>query len=427
MQDDTNVQARGRARLLATRAANTVRYSLMNLYILIGAASMALGGWWMWLGFASTFLVIGYADELVGDAGDREDMPPAWYMKLMLWLTLPFLLLATVIGLNTIGEGFWFIDAALAAIGFDAIAAREATGVFHAVGGLVSLGMYYGLGGVNVAHELVHRTDSRVDMIIGRWLLAFTWDTGFAIEHVYGHHRNVGTPKDPATARRGEYIGSFIVRSTIGQFKAAREHEKARLVRRGIPDRPWTNRFWRGQFMTLAIVALHVLMLGPIGILTAMIAGAVGKAYLEMVNYVEHYGLVRVPGTRVEPRHSWDSYRRVSTGMTYNLPLHSDHHMFASKHFWELQHNESDAPMLPMGYMPMILLAFWQPRFRRTMKPLLADWDNRLASTAEREWLQQQGLLYLDPSPDARSRRAELRAAYEERHARRAAASRGHG
>lgn len=406
MYDANHAPVRRGASLLATRAANTVRYSLMNLYIVAGAVSMALGGWWMWFGFASTFLVIGAADELVGDAGDREDMPPAWYMKLMLWLTLPLLVLATVLCLNTIGGGHAFIDAALAALDFDPVAAHAATGPLHAVGGLISLGVFYGLGGVNVAHELVHRTDSRFDMVLGRWLLAFTWDTGFAIEHVYGHHRNVGTPKDPATARRGEYIARFIVRSTVGQVRAAYEHEKARLIRRGIPDRPWTNRFWRGQFMTLAVVALFVAMLGPVGILASLFAAAVGKSYLEMVNYVEHYGLVRMPGTRVEPRHSWDSYRRLYTGVTYNLPLHSDHHMFAHKHFWELQHQENDAPMLPMGYMPMILCAFWWRKFHNLMKPRLADWDNRLASPQERDWLRQHGMLLRDPSPEAEDRRA---------------------
>ena len=67
---------------------------------------------------------------------------------------------------------------------------------------------------MNVAHELIHRTDKEWDKLVGRWLLAFTWDTGFAIEHVHGHHRNVGTELDPATARRGEYIVAFVWRST---------------------------------------------------------------------------------------------------------------------------------------------------------------------------------------------------------------------
>lgn len=379
---------------LATRWANTIRYSLMNIYIVIGAITMALGGWWMWLGLASTFIIIGYVEELMGDAGDKEAMPPVWYMNLMLWLTLPLLIMTTIICLNTTGDGHAWVDAFVSFFGFDPDAARDNTDFFIANGGLASLGMYYGLGGVNVAHELVHRTDSKFDMIIGRWLLAFTWDTGFAIEHVYGHHRNVGTELDPATARRGEYVWAFVVRSTIGQYISAYKFEKERLARRNIPDRPWTNRFWRGQLMTLAVIALYTYMVGPFGIFVSLFSAAIGKIYLEIVNYIEHYGLVRIPGTRVEPRHSWDSHRRISTGMTYNLPLHSFHHRYATRPFWELQHSGGQAPVLPMGYMPMILSSFWPPLWRRLSEPLLADWDRRLASDDERAYLKSIGKLH---------------------------------
>lgn len=378
---------------LATRWANTIRYSLMNLFILFGAATMALGGWWMWVGLVSTFFIIGYVEELLGDAGDKELMPPVWYMNLMLWLTLPLLLLATIVCLNTVGDGKDWVDTFVGWFGFNPEAARQSTDFFIASGGLASLGMYYGLGGVNVAHELVHRTNSRIDMIIGRWLLAFTWDTGFSIEHVYGHHRNVGTPLDPATARRGEYAWAFVVRSTWGQIISAFQFEKDRLTRKKIPNLPWNNRFWRGQMMTLAIIALYTYMTGPYGLLLSLFSGAIGKIYLEIVNYIEHYGLVRIPGTRVEPRHSWDSYRRLSSGMTYNLPLHSFHHRYATRPFWELQHSGGQAPVLPMGYMPMILSSFWPPLWHRLSEPLLKDWDQRLASEDERAYLQSIGEL----------------------------------
>lgn len=378
---------------LATRWANTIRYSLMNLFILGCTATMAIGGWWMWFGLVSTFFIIGYAEELIGDAGDDEAMPPVWYMNLMLYLTLPLLLLATLVCLNSAGDGKLWMDAIVSFFGFDPISARVATDFHSASGGLASLGMLYGLGGINVAHELVHRTDKPFDMLVGRWLLSFTWDTGFSIEHVYGHHRNVATPEDPASARRGEYVFFFVVRSTWGQFVCADRIEKERLERRNIPNRPWTNRFWRGQMMTLGIVALYTYMMGPFGIFISLFAGAIGKVYLEIVNYVEHYGLVRIPGTRVEPRHSWDSYRRLSSGMTYNLPLHSYHHRYATRPFWELQHSEGNAPVMPMGYMPMILASFVPPLWDRLVNPLLKDWDQRLASPDERAYLEGIGQL----------------------------------
>jgi alkane 1-monooxygenase len=389
---------------LATRAANTLRYSLMNIFILIGTAAIAYGGYWSWGGFLLSFVLIGYVDELLGDAGDKELMPPVSYMQLMLYLTLPLLVLVTLVVINTTGGGFPLLDALYRGLGFDPVAARARTDWLGGQGALVSLGMFYGMAGVNVAHELIHRVDKPLDLVIGRWLLAFTWDTGFAIEHVYGHHRNVGTELDPATAKRGEYIIPFVVRSTIGQVRGAYRWEKQRLARHGIPDRPWTNRFWRGQFMTLAVVALYVAFLGPLGILVSAYVAMIGKAYLEVVNYIEHYGLVRIPGQPVEDRHSWDSHRRVSSGMLYNLPLHAHHHRIATRRYWELHQSQGRAPVLPYGYMGSILLAFVPGLWPKLSRPLLADWDARLASQDERAYLKAKGiLLEPDGSPAAGS------------------------
>ncbi len=379
--------------LLATRWANTIRYSMMNLFILSGMVTMALGGWWLWLGLGTTLVLVNIVDELLGDAGNIEAMPPKWYMNLMLWLTWPLLFVMTLICLNTVGPGFASIDRILNWLGFDPVGARQNTGFVTGTGGLVSLGMFYGLGGVNVAHELVHRTKSTFDMVLGRWLLAFTWDTGFSIEHVYGHHRHVGTPKDPATARRGEYIFAFVVRSAVGQFLSAMRFENERLKRRGLANNLWNNVFWRGQLMSLCVIALFTFMVGPFGFAYAALAAFVGKIYLEIVNYIEHYGLVRVPGSRVEDRHSWDSHRRLSTGLTYNLPLHSNHHKFATKPFWELQQAHDKAPLWPMGYVAMILCSFFPPLWKRVSEPLLKDWDQRLASEQEREILRATGEL----------------------------------
>ena len=379
--------------LLATRAANTLRYSLMNLFILLGIAATAYGGPFTFSGLLFSFFLVGYVDELFGDAGSKEAMPPIWYCQLMLFLTLPLLLLDTVVTFNVTSVAGWgWLDAISRSVGIDPVAARERTGWIWDVGAFVSLGMYYGAAGVNVAHELIHRTEKEWDKLLGRWLLAFTWDTGFAIEHVHGHHRNVGTEVDPATARRGEYIVSFVRRSTIGQWLSAKRFEDERLARKGIANTPWANKFWRGQFMTLAVVALYVAFLGPIGIVMAAFSGAIGKIYLEVVNYIEHYGLVRIPGTRVEARHSWDSYRRVSSGMFYNLMLHANHHKIATRRFWELEQSGDEALVLPRGYMAMILFAFLGRPFFRFMDKVLTDWDRKLASPEEVAYLRAKGI-----------------------------------
>lgn len=112
---------------------------------------------------------------------------------------------------------------------------------------------------------------------------------------------------------------------------------------------------------------------------------------LECVNYLEHYGLVRAPGSKVEPRHSWNSNAWMSSTVLYNLTRHSDHHAEGSKPFWRLR-PLPDAPMLPTGYMGMILLALVPPLFRRVMEPRLRIWDRDHATAAERELARQADL-----------------------------------
>jgi hypothetical protein len=382
------------ASLLATRAANTLRYSVMNIFLLVASACTAYGGPFTLSGLLLSFVLIGYVDELVGDIGPKETMPPIWYCQLMLYLTLPLIVFATLVSFNVASfTGFGWLDAVSRFVGIDPDAARARTGWFWSMGAFVSLGMLYGLAGVNVSHELVHRSDKPFDRLLGTWLLAFTWDTGFAIEHVHGHHRNVGTEADPATARRGEYIVAFVWRSTIGQWLAAKRFEDERLARREQPNNLWTNRFWRNQLMTLVVVIFYVGFLGPLGLFWAATAGSIGKIYLEVVNYIEHYGLVRIPGTRVEARHSWDSHRRVTGGMFYNLMLHANHHKIASRRYWELEQSPpSEAATLPRGYMAMILFAFLGPPFFVYINKHLSRWDRELASPEEVAYLRGRGI-----------------------------------
>src|SRR5579871_5575863 len=104
---------RPRRSVLATRAGNTLRYSLMNLFILLGTVGMALGGPFVLTGIALSFVLYGFVDELFGDAGSKEDMPPVWYMQLMLYLTLPLLILATLVTFNVVSATGWpWLDAA---------------------------------------------------------------------------------------------------------------------------------------------------------------------------------------------------------------------------------------------------------------------------------------------------------------------------
>ncbi|MEM7425826.1 MAG: alkane 1-monooxygenase [Pseudomonadota bacterium] len=370
-----------------------VRYSLMTVVLIAITVQFVLGGPWFWAGFLLAVVFVSVTDELLGSTRVAYRNLSRLYMDGVLFATLPFMLLLAAL-LATYLSGFdpFGLIGLLGAGGIDMAARRAETTALHLAGGVLTLGIIAGSAGVNVAHELMHRIHSKPDVVVSRWLLAFTCDTTFAIEHVFGHHRHVATDRDPATARRGEGLFAFLVRSTLGQLRGAFEIEARRLNNRGA--RVWSigNRAARGQLMSLLLLAAFIYAAGVAGAIAFLCIAAVGKTHLEAVNYIEHYGLVRVPGEKVAARHSWDSYRKVSSFLLYNLTRHADHHLDAQKPYWSLEARD-DAPKMPYGYMSMMLIALVPPLWRHVMHPRLAGWDREFASAEERELLRGRGLL----------------------------------
>jgi hypothetical protein len=235
------------------------------------------------------------------------------------------------------------------------------------------------------AHELVHRRSSPLSIAFGRFLLAINGDAQFSISHVYGHHMRVATPDDPATARRGENLYRFALRSAIGQYVEAWELEAARLKRVGQPVWSIHHALLRSLLGTALIAILCYAVAGGRGVLVFFVAALTSKFLFECVNYVQHYGLLRVLGSKVEPRHSWDCASRAATFAFYNLTRHSHHHAKPVSPFWELKPNgHSGAPQLDRGYIAAMLLACIPPLWFRWTTPRLLAWDARLASDAER-------------------------------------------
>lgn len=368
-----------------------VRYSLMSVVLLGILTSFVMGGLWFWAGFILALCLTSLSDELLGSSRKvYDDLSPA-VMNGFLFSTLPFLLLLSGLYATYLSsfDPFGLIALGDALLGLDLEARRANTTAGHLMGGALSLGVICGSAGVNVAHELMHRLHAVRDVAVSRWLLAFTCDTTFAIEHVFGHHRHVATPRDPASARRGEGLFGFFLRSTFGQIKGAFEIEARRLGNRQQSAWSWHNRAARGQLMSLVYLGAYVYAAGWLGAVAFFAIAVVGKAHLETINYIEHYGLVRVPGEKVAARHSWDCYRKVSSALLYNLTRHADHHLDAQKPYWTLQ-ARNDAPLMPYGYMTMMLIAFFPPAWHRMMGPHLAHWDRAFASAAERQLISAQ-------------------------------------
>ncbi len=349
-------------------------------------AGLLLGGAWMWLGFA-----VIYGGTILGDAflGDTLDEPAYQHPRLLnslLYLAVPALLavgvaMAWMAGSgDLLGLGAW----AQSSLGFDLFARREATSAWHWIGGILSSAVTFAALATNVGHELTHRTSDPAAMTVGRWLLAVTFDAEFSIEHVYGHHRRLATTADPASARRGEAFYGFLVRSVLGQTRSAAALETQRLQTLGHGFWSVHNRYLRGWLMSAAIVGAFAAAGGAGAAIVFVLSALAGRSVLEAVNYFEHYGLVRDPGQPVEPRHSWNSNKRLSNAVLFNLARHSHHHAEGDAQFWQLR-SYPEAPTLPYGYLTSMLLVYLLPGwYRNRMTPLLLEWDRNHASPAER-------------------------------------------
>ena len=356
-------------------------YGLMSVLLLFNLEMLRLGGGWLWLGLLTGALMGSVIDEAAGlDLTEPGRNAPVRFFNFLLYLTVPLLILNSLALAALIGGGD---PLHLSLLGFGAPAARAATGPISIVGGILALGLFIGASGSNVAHELVHRTADQFAMAMGRCLLALSFDTSFAIEHVYGHHRNVGTYDDPATARRGEYVLTFFWRVLKDGNISAWNIEAARLARKGLKVWGWHNRFLLWQVASMVVLAVWWMVAGWVGVFCALAAGFVGKFFLEGVDYIEHYGLVRVPGTAIEARHSWNCHHTVTNRLLYNLARHSHHHRFAGKPFWNLE-VEPAAPEMPFGYMTMIIAALVPSLWHRLIDAPLVAWDREMATAGER-------------------------------------------
>jgi hypothetical protein len=360
--------------------------SLIFIYL------VAQGGWWMWSPFIFAITVFLAADAfLPRDTSEPPRHQIAFLLNLPLYTILPLLTVLNflVLWMFSSGEIFGFGAWVQQSFGLDLFASRAATNHWGMWAGcIISVGLMNAVGGTVTGHELTHRP-GRFDLFMGRWMLAFTCDTTFAIEHVYGHHVRVATPADPATARRGESFYTFTVRSTIVSFVHAFQLERARLAKTGKSIwNPLASPFLRGNLENLAIFVAAYVIAGLPGVAFWAILAFVGKQYLEITNYFEHYGLVRVPGEPVQPRHSWNSNHWGSTNVLYSLARHSHHHAQGEAPYWTL-HAYPNAPMLPGGYLSMLLIALVPPLFKKLMVPALNDWDAKHATPAERRLAQQ--------------------------------------
>ncbi|HEX8753760.1 MAG TPA: alkane 1-monooxygenase [Solirubrobacterales bacterium] len=245
----------------------------------------------------------------------------------------------------------------------------------ESIGLALTMGVVGGIG-INTAHELGHKRASS-ERWLSRVALAQTGYGHFFIEHNRGHHVRVATPEDPASSRLGESFWAFLPRTVAGSLRSAWGIEAARLDRLG--KRHWSlaNDVLSAWLMTVVLFAALAIAFGPVVLPYLLVQAVIGFSLLEVVNYLEHYGLLRQKKEdgryeRCRPEHSWNSNNVASNVLLYHLQRHSDHHANPTRRYQALRHVE-EAPQLPTGYAGMIVLAWVPPLWRRVMDRRLVE------------------------------------------------------
>ncbi|HEU5063320.1 MAG TPA: alkane 1-monooxygenase [Solirubrobacterales bacterium] len=243
------------------------------------------------------------------------------------------------------------------------------------IGLALTMGVVGGIA-INTAHELGHKRASS-EKWLSRVALAQTGYGHFFIEHNRGHHVKVATPEDPASSRLGESFWAFLPRTVAGSLRSAWGIEAARLDRLGKSRFSLHNDVLSAWAMTVVLFGALAVAFGPVVLPYLLVQAVIGFSLLEVVNYLEHYGLLRQKREdgryeRCLPEHSWNSNNVASNVLLYHLQRHSDHHANPTRRYQALRHVD-EAPQLPTGYAGMIVLAWFPPLWRRVMDPRLLE------------------------------------------------------
>ena len=322
-----------------------------------------LGIMW-WAGPFVVFVLIPFLDQMIGkDSSNPPDSAIKWleqdrYYRWCTYVFIPIQYAGLIFACAQWGSGN--------------------LSFFESLGLALTVAMVGGIA-INTAHELGHKRKQH-EKWLAKVALAQTGYGHFFIEHNRGHHVRVATPDDPASSRLGESFWEFLPRTVWGSLTSAIHLEKVRLGRLEKPFLSPQNDILNAWAMTLVLFAALAVGFGVEVLPWLLVQAVIGASLLEVVNYLEHYGLLRQKREdgrweRCAPEHSWNSDNVASNVFLYHLQRHSDHHANPTRRYQALRHFEQ-LPELPSGYATMIVLAYATPLWYRVMDPkVLAHYD----------------------------------------------------
>ena len=336
-----------------------LKYLMSYSIALFAFIGISLGGFYNYLAVVFTFVFIPFLEIIVRKSDEKytdeekknRNLDP--FFDLLLYLNIPIVF------------GIFFFSLEKLAV---------TSSVYDIIGIILSASIVMATNGINVGHELGHRK-SLIARTCSKLLYLPCQYMHFYIEHNFGHHINVATPEDPATARYKQTVYSFWITSVIRTYLSAWEIQLKLLK---VSKRSFFSIKNDMIFYTLFQLSFLVLIYYNFGLyltLLSIVMSIVSFLFLETINYVEHYGLLRKKEPsgryeRVKPHHSWNSNHTIGRIVLYELTRHSDHHFKSSKKYQVLE-SLDECPHLPHGYPTSILISLIPPLWFSIMNPLV--------------------------------------------------------
>lgn len=346
-----------------------LKYLFAYTMPLSALVSFSSTGMWTYSTVFYAFLVLPILDVITGQTTENlevEDITykkTQWIFDAMLYLNVPIVFGLLAYALHTVQAGNF--------------------ATYEWVGLVLSGGILLATNGINVAHELGHRT-TLIERLMSKALYMPCLYMHFFIEHNYGHHLHVATPEDPATARYNQTVYGFWFTSVTRQYVSAWKLQMNLLKRQGLTFFSVKNdMLWYHLIQPAYLLGVYALFALE-GLLFATVVGVISFLFLECINYIEHYGLRRFKTASgryevVQPHHSWNSNFNIGRITLYELTRHSDHHYRSTKKYQVLDSHEK-SPTLPLGYPASILLSLAPPLWFWLMNPRIPqDMKQRLA------------------------------------------------
>ena len=338
-----------------------LKYLMSYSIALMAFIGISLGGFYNYLAVVFTFIFIPILEIIVKKSNEeyteeeKKNRLLDPFFDLLLYLNIPIVF------------GIFFFS-------LDKLAYTSS--VSDIIGIILSASIVMATNGINVGHELGHRK-SIIARTCSKLLYLPCQYMHFYIEHNFGYHINVATPEDPATARYKQTLYSFWITSVVRTYVSAWEIQLKLLK---VSKRNFfsiKNDMVFYTFFQITFLAFVYYNFGLYLTLLSILMSIISFLFLETINYVEHYGLLRKKEPsgryeRVKPHHSWNSNHTIGRIVLYELTRHSDHHFKSSKKYQVLESLEN-CPHLPYGYPTSILLSLIPPIWFTIMNPLVRN------------------------------------------------------